>query len=442
MHEQAPAETLAAPLTFSRSCLASSTLSRRCCCSSSSRRSTSARSSSRAAGWPSAGTRTSRPPAASTSTSATSRRSTRRPTSSSSWPRPRAAGGSPATRSRSRRPRRARRARRPAGAPTRPSSAQRAAAEDRAKHDPFGSRVPDHSVVHRYARCLSYPEWGVGTVTGIYFSGDGDDVQQWARVLVLGRRAHDPGRIAAVRRLLQARSGRRPRPALHDRGPARAGRGRRRAGRPAPRLRPRRRPDQSGRAAAAHRAPSGRPGTCPPPPGRCATGPGSRPTAPRPSGSRRGSTRTWARSTSPPRRPQRAAERAPGDASAWERLGRLRLRLMDRAGGDLGARARPADRARRSRACSTSRSPTTWPATSAPRCRRPRRHASSMPESRAAWSCLRPRARADRSRSGVHRGLPTRARARRRTRRSPICSRGSRPLRPARAVAANARPDR
>src|SRR6202035_343222 len=59
----------------------------------------------------------------------------------------------------------------------------RAAAQDRAKHDPFGSRVPDHSVVHRYARCLSYPEWGVGTVTGIYFSGDGDEVQQWARVL-------------------------------------------------------------------------------------------------------------------------------------------------------------------------------------------------------------------------------------------------------------------
>jgi tetratricopeptide (TPR) repeat protein len=61
---------------------------------------------------------------------------------------------------------------------------QRAAAaeEDRAKHDPFGARVPDHSVVHRYARCLSYPEWGVGSVTGIYFSGEGDDVQQWARV--------------------------------------------------------------------------------------------------------------------------------------------------------------------------------------------------------------------------------------------------------------------
>src|ERR1700739_1611520 len=59
----------------------------------------------------------------------------------------------------------------------------RAAAADRERHDPFGSRVPDHSVVHRYARCMSYPEWGVGSVTGIYFTGDGDDVRQWARVL-------------------------------------------------------------------------------------------------------------------------------------------------------------------------------------------------------------------------------------------------------------------
>jgi tetratricopeptide (TPR) repeat protein len=59
---------------------------------------------------------------------------------------------------------------------------QRAAAAEQARHDPFGSRVPDHSVVHRYARCLSYPEWGVGSVNGIYFTGGGDDIQQWARV--------------------------------------------------------------------------------------------------------------------------------------------------------------------------------------------------------------------------------------------------------------------
>jgi tetratricopeptide (TPR) repeat protein len=60
--------------------------------------------------------------------------------------------------------------------------ARRAHAEETQKHDPFGSRVPDHSVVHRYARCLSYPEWGVGEVAGIYFTGSGDDIQQWARV--------------------------------------------------------------------------------------------------------------------------------------------------------------------------------------------------------------------------------------------------------------------
>jgi tetratricopeptide (TPR) repeat protein len=59
---------------------------------------------------------------------------------------------------------------------------QRNADADRAKHDPFASRVPDHSVVHRYARCLSYPEWGVGSVNGIYFTGSEDDIQQWARV--------------------------------------------------------------------------------------------------------------------------------------------------------------------------------------------------------------------------------------------------------------------
>ena len=64
-------------------------------------------------------------------------------------------------------------------------------AVDRARNDPFGSRVPDHSVVHRYARCQSYPEWGVGTVEGIYFTGSDEDEegsvpggggQQWARV--------------------------------------------------------------------------------------------------------------------------------------------------------------------------------------------------------------------------------------------------------------------
>jgi tetratricopeptide (TPR) repeat protein len=60
-------------------------------------------------------------------------------------------------------------------------------AAEQEKYDPFGSRMPDHSVVHRYARCESYPEWGVGTVAGIYFTGEDDDrseigQQTWARV--------------------------------------------------------------------------------------------------------------------------------------------------------------------------------------------------------------------------------------------------------------------
>ncbi|MBI5311277.1 MAG: hypothetical protein HZB14_09695 [Actinobacteria bacterium] len=60
--------------------------------------------------------------------------------------------------------------------------AERRQAEDREKHDPFHSQVPDHSVVYRYARCNAYPEWGVGSIQGIYFTGEGDNVLQWARV--------------------------------------------------------------------------------------------------------------------------------------------------------------------------------------------------------------------------------------------------------------------
>jgi tetratricopeptide (TPR) repeat protein len=76
---------------------------------------------------------------------------------------------------------------------------RQAEAADRAKHDPFASRVPDHSVVHRYARCLSYPEWGVGSVNGIYFTGGGEDIQQWARVsFQLGVRTVPAGSLQFV----------------------------------------------------------------------------------------------------------------------------------------------------------------------------------------------------------------------------------------------------
>lgn len=54
--------------------------------------------------------------------------------------------------------------------------------EDRQKNDPFHSQLPDHSVVYRYARCNAYPEWGVGSILGIYFTGEGDGMLQWARV--------------------------------------------------------------------------------------------------------------------------------------------------------------------------------------------------------------------------------------------------------------------
>jgi tetratricopeptide (TPR) repeat protein len=207
----------------------------------------------------------------------------------------------------------------------------RKADTERKVHDPFGSRAPDHSVVHRYARCLSYPEWGVGSVTGVYFSGEGDEIQQWARVafshgvrtvpagslqfvdfskpdagaarvqrfMVAAQHALAEGKYElAARRLIYAR----------DADPA----------------------DvavlrlmtlafwQAGNLDAAARA-----------------------------------VRDWARVE--PNRPaahrfaariyedigaidlaaeaaQRAADRAPGDAGEWERLGRLRLRLLDRDG--------------------------------------------------------------------------------------------------------------
>src|SRR5579884_3216029 len=206
-----------------------------------------------------------------------------------------------------------------------------AAAEERARHDPFGARVPDHSVVHRYARCLSYPEWGVGTVTGIYFSGDGDDVKQWARMSFnVGVRTVPAGSLQfvdfskpdaaadRVQRFMTAAQH-----ALFEGDAALA----------AQRLIYARDADpgnavvlrlltaafwQAGNLEAAARA-----------------------------------VRDWARAETDRPTPERfaariyedmgaidlaaeaaerAAHRAPADASSWERLGRLRLRLMDRAG--------------------------------------------------------------------------------------------------------------
>ena len=203
--------------------------------------------------------------------------------------------------------------------------------EERVKYDPFGSRVPDHSVVHRYARCVSYPEWGVGTVTGIYFSGEGDDVQQWARAsFSVGVRTIPAGSLQfvdfstpdaaadRVERFMTAAQH-----ALAEGDAALAAQ----------------------RLVYARDAEPSNPVVL-----RLLTvafwQAGNLPAAAR-------AVRDWARVESDRPTPERfaariyedmgaidlaadaarrAAERAPSDASSWERLGRLRLRLMDRAG--------------------------------------------------------------------------------------------------------------
>src|SRR3954463_9683238 len=47
---------------------------------------------------------------------------------------------------------------------------------------------PERSIVYRYVRSVTYPEWGVGSITDISFTGDGDDIQRWARVEFDGRK--------------------------------------------------------------------------------------------------------------------------------------------------------------------------------------------------------------------------------------------------------------
>ena len=103
------------------------------------------------------------------------------------------------------------------GATTRPQQRRRAAETDRATHDPFGSQMPDHSVVHRYARCLSYPEWGVGDGRGHLLHGRRRRRPAMGAGALRARHPHRAGRLAAVRRLQQARPRRRPRPAFRHR---------------------------------------------------------------------------------------------------------------------------------------------------------------------------------------------------------------------------------
>jgi tetratricopeptide (TPR) repeat protein len=47
---------------------------------------------------------------------------------------------------------------------------------------------PERSIVYRYVRSATYPEWGVGSVVDISFTGEGDDIQRWARVEFNGQK--------------------------------------------------------------------------------------------------------------------------------------------------------------------------------------------------------------------------------------------------------------
>src|SRR5579884_1233053 len=180
----------------------------------------------------------------------------------------------------------------------------REAAADRAKHDPFGSRVPDHSVVHRYARCVSYPEWGVGTVPAgslqfVDFSKPDPAADRVQRFRTAAQHALAEGDAeVAAQRLVYARDAEPTNPMVLRLLTAAFW--------------------QAGNLPAAARA-----------------------------------VRDWARVDTDRPTPERfaariyedmgaidlaaeaaerAAARAPADASSWERLGRLRLRLMDRPG--------------------------------------------------------------------------------------------------------------
>ena len=120
----------------------------------------------------------------------------------------------------------------------------------------------------------------------------------------------------------------------------------------------------------------------------CATGSAPSPSAPRRTATPRASTRTWARcrrrSTPPSARPSAR----PTDASAWERLGRLRLRRFDREGArEALERARAIEPTRAGPARPRARRATCW-ATSAPRSRACEQATQLAPDSAAAWSRL------------------------------------------------------
>ncbi|MDQ3933578.1 MAG: DnaJ domain-containing protein [Actinomycetota bacterium] len=56
-----------------------------------------------------------------------------------------------------------------------------AAAQEEPRTRRAGTQA-ERSIVYRYVRSASFPEWGVGSIVDVRFSGDGDEIQRWARV--------------------------------------------------------------------------------------------------------------------------------------------------------------------------------------------------------------------------------------------------------------------
>jgi tetratricopeptide (TPR) repeat protein len=55
-------------------------------------------------------------------------------------------------------------------------------AQERAAPGRRAGTEAERSIVYRYVRSATYPEWGVGSVVDVRFTGEGDDIQRWARV--------------------------------------------------------------------------------------------------------------------------------------------------------------------------------------------------------------------------------------------------------------------
>src|SRR6516225_2219148 len=176
----------------------------------------------------------------------------------------------------------------------------RAQAQERAKHDPFASRVPDHSVVHRYARCSH----GVRTVPAgsmrfVDFSKPDPAAERAERFMIAAQRAMAEGEYElAAQRLVYARDAEPTNVAVLRQMTLAFW--------------------QAGQLEAAARSVRD-----------WARVEGARPAA------HRFAARIYEDIGAidlAEQAAERAAVRGPSDASAWERLGRLRLRLRDREG--------------------------------------------------------------------------------------------------------------